>query len=434
MISTREVDTYVPILNDEIALANEIAQEGVFTTLNIVAPHAENLRLCCDKNEQALWLKRLGVNVPTTSESFEEVSGGHLFVKPGNGFGSVSAEALPRSVVEGLDRSKLDGMVFQEICEAPEVTVDSFYDSNADYQQAICRERLETKSGVCTKARLFQDEALAEIALKIGRGLSQRGTICFQVMRLRGEWAVTDLNFRSGAGTAMTCAAGWDVLSAMFACQWGEPYEGPIALDLDGTLISCRERQVALFQAISAENRGSGDGDKFWAFKRDGLSTHDAALKLGLTSEDAAHVATRWVREIEDAYWLQFDSVYDDVNEFLRLLWRHDVSFFVLTARRNKYLLKQQILRLAFLSDTEIIVVTPQEAATQKAEVLRSRGAALFIGDSESDLKAAKIADVAFGAVGRGQRNAKFLMASGADRVSDSLLEILQAGDTLNEH
>ncbi len=225
-IRTRDIDTYVPILNDEIALASEISREGAFESISIAAPHAENPHLCCDKHEQSLWLSRLGVNAPKTSDSFDKISGSHLFVKPGNGFGSVAAEALPRNVVEGLDRSKLDGMIFQEICEGPEVTVDSFYDSIGNYQQVICRERLETKSGVCTKARLFQDEALAEIALSIGRGLNQRGTICFQVMQLHGEWAVTDLNFRPGAGTAMTCAAGWDVLSAMFACQWGEPYEG----------------------------------------------------------------------------------------------------------------------------------------------------------------------------------------------------------------
>ncbi len=200
--------------------------------------------------------------------------------------------------------------------------------------------------------------------------------------------------------------------------------DGPIALDLDGTLISCRERQVALFRAVLAGSGVAIDGEEFWTLKRDGFSTHEAALALGLTSEEATESARRWVRDIENPYWLQFDRVYADVREFLQRLRSQNVSFFVLTARRNRYFLGQQILRLAFLSNTEVVVVAPQDAARQKAEVLRSKDAALFIGDSESDLKAAKVAGVAFGAVERGQRNAAYLIARGADRVSDDLLEI----------
>ena len=37
-------------------------------------------------------------------------------------------------------------------------------------------------------------------------------------------WVVTDLNLRSGAGTAITCSAGFDVLAAAFACREGEDY------------------------------------------------------------------------------------------------------------------------------------------------------------------------------------------------------------------
>jgi len=114
--------------------------------------------------------------------------------------------------------------VIQELCESPEITVDSFYDDRNNIGYAYCRERLETKSGVCTKARLFADPELSDFANKIGQSLKQRGTICFQVMKCNDGWALTDLNVRSGAGTSLTCSAGFDVLSAAFACRIGEDY------------------------------------------------------------------------------------------------------------------------------------------------------------------------------------------------------------------
>lgn len=64
------------------------------------------------------------------------------------------------------------------------------------------------------------------MAARLAAAIGQRGTICFQVMWKGGRWALTDLNLRPGAGTAMTCAAGFDVLSAFLACRWGLPTDG----------------------------------------------------------------------------------------------------------------------------------------------------------------------------------------------------------------
>jgi hypothetical protein len=99
------------------------------------------------------------------------------------------------------------------------VTVDSFYDYRSHFGRAYCRERIEVKSGVCTKAKLFSDAALSEIASKIGRTIQQTGAITFQVMKISDSWVVTDLNLRTGAGTSMTCSAGFDVVNASYAAR-----------------------------------------------------------------------------------------------------------------------------------------------------------------------------------------------------------------------
>ena len=75
--------------------------------------------------------------------------------------------------------------------------------------QAVCRERLEVKAGVCTKARVFTDPQIGDLAERLGAGLGLEGAFCFQVMRdaARG-WVVTDVNARHGAGSRMSAAVG----------------------------------------------------------------------------------------------------------------------------------------------------------------------------------------------------------------------------------
>jgi hypothetical protein len=156
-----------------------------------------------------------------------ELDGGddEWFCKPRRGFGSRGTKLLTRHNISRLSQQELGELLIQERCKSPEVTVDSFYDASQGRGYAYCRERLEVKAGVCTKAKLYSEPELVEFASLIGSGLRQRGTISFQAMRSSSGWVVTDLNLRPGAGTAMTCAAGFDVLSAAIACRNGENYE-----------------------------------------------------------------------------------------------------------------------------------------------------------------------------------------------------------------
>src|SRR5208282_6948207 len=83
-------------------------------------------------------------------------------------------------------------------------------------------ERIEIKSGVSTKCRLFADEALSRHAKSIAEVLNLTGSFCFQVMRNTTGWVVTDVNPRPGAATAMCLMTGNDFFAASFARCWGE--------------------------------------------------------------------------------------------------------------------------------------------------------------------------------------------------------------------
>ncbi|EIM38193.1 ATP-grasp fold domain-containing protein [Acinetobacter sp. HA] len=219
IIRLHNIDTFIPVLNDEILLASKLKKEFV----NLDMWVNEKFAVCIDKDQADYFLNSKGIKVPQKYEieNLPEIK--KFFIKPRKGFGSIGAKATSYSEFNLLNLEAED-FIFQEICSGPEVTVDSFYDFDKKIGYSYCRERIEVKSGVCTKAKLFFDEVLDGIAKKIGEALEQKGTICFQVMKSGPNWVVTDLNLRHGAGTALTCAAGYDVLLAAYACRKGLDY------------------------------------------------------------------------------------------------------------------------------------------------------------------------------------------------------------------
>ncbi len=178
-----------------------------------------------------------------------------------------------------------------------------------------------------------------------------------------------------------------------------------LALDLDGTLVSCAARHCALMRQLC---RGDGLPDDFiarvWAAKREGASNLRALVALGHPQAPAR--AAAWAREIERWPWLGFDRLLPGVVEALSTR-RHRVL--VLTARRERYFLQQQLDRLGLTPLIDrLIVVPPAEAAFAKAQALLEHRPVAFVGDAESDAEAAAAAAIPFLALSCGMRSAAF--------------------------
>lgn len=210
-------DLFVPLIDADIVVAAEVVAGNRSLGARTSAPPLPSARICLDKLETYRWMSGAGIPTPPTWEPAEAPRDGRdLVLKARRGQGSVGFRALD----SGADLEALDGdpkLVVQERCEPPEVTVDAFLAGDGCTFRAVCRERLETKAGVCTKARVFESRELSELAERIARGL-RLGGFCMQVMRSpAGGWAVTDLNARVGAGARLSTAAGVDLLGAVYA-------------------------------------------------------------------------------------------------------------------------------------------------------------------------------------------------------------------------
>ena len=104
----------------------------------------------------------------------------------------------------------------------------------------ICRERLEVKAGVCTKARIFHDQELYERIRVISDAHELPVASCFQFMRSSQKgWVLTDSNLRVGAGSALCAAVGWNLPMAAMSVWLGQPEKAASFLNYDG-----RERYV----------------------------------------------------------------------------------------------------------------------------------------------------------------------------------------------
>lgn len=227
LLETRRAALYIPILDEEIVWAAAQRDAAALPVgLDVLAPPAWSAEICFDKLAAAHWLVEHGLPTPATALLASTAwTGAACFVKPRCGRGSVGARMVRTEADFSLARLSGEDLVVQELCAGPEITVDVF--ASASHVRAVARERLEVKAGVCTKARVFDDPALQALATSLARGLQLRGVFCFQVMRSlsTGDWLVTDINPRSGAGTRLTVACGVEVLAAAIAERFDLEFE-----------------------------------------------------------------------------------------------------------------------------------------------------------------------------------------------------------------
>ena len=223
------ISTFIPILNEELIIANSLRQKDNFKHIDFWT--SDLYSKLVNKEEAYNLLKISFVDVPKSIFSYSEFTNlkndlpNFIFAKPKIGIGSKEAQIINLEKTN-IDKDFFNNYLLQEICENPEITVDSFYDNNSDDLYIYCRERIEVKSGVSVKVKVFFDTDIYDIAKKIAINIGQIGAICFQVMKNKeNKYVVTDLNLRTGAGTNMTCSAGFDILSSNYALRKSLPYK-----------------------------------------------------------------------------------------------------------------------------------------------------------------------------------------------------------------
>ena len=195
-----------------------------------------------------------------------------------------------------------------------------------------------------------------------------------------------------------------------------------IALDLDGTLITCEPRQSAVLRAACIRNGICADVAAVWRLKRSGKSTLQALEILGTPTPLASKVAADWIAMIEEPQWLALDSAFPGTHPWLTAVKESGHQLQLITARRRAEFLRPELRNLGLESFFSWIhCVSEGAVSSAKANHLQHSGARLFIGDSESDALAAKYAGCPFAAVSTGQLSEEFLQGAVGAGIHPSL-------------
>jgi carbamoylphosphate synthase large subunit len=211
LLKTKKIDILIPLIDFDLALFPcdnpDLLKINVLST----APKEKVMIICQSKSNLSKKLKNNGIEVPRFYSQIEIESQKDYFVKPDIGFGSKNA-----GILKGKDISFSEEIIVQEILYQPEITVEIFKKDN--YISYVCRERLEVKSGVCTKARFFNSEEIDKIINQINMLFELPLASCVQFMKNReNKWCLTDFNMRLGAGTALSSAIGFNISSALLS-------------------------------------------------------------------------------------------------------------------------------------------------------------------------------------------------------------------------
>lgn len=212
-----QIDVLIPLIDDDILLFSRDNPDLLSREVLSTAAVRQTFEMLSDKRNLTQTLNQLGVPAPRVCADPRKIHGGEsYFVKAAVGCGSRGA--LKMTGEEILSLPPDDARIVQELCVGPEITVDVVLDGKHPY--TVCRERMEIKLGVSTKCRIYHDPEIQHILESIAHQLALPELFCVQFMKNHSkQWVLTDFNLRSGGGTAISAAVGFEAVR-FAAADW----------------------------------------------------------------------------------------------------------------------------------------------------------------------------------------------------------------------
>jgi carbamoyl-phosphate synthase large subunit len=173
----------------------------------VISDH-EVIESCTDKLKFYNLLKTY-FELPFTSCDISEIDDFPCIIKPIHGKGSRNVFLCNDLHELTQISSKYDGMLVQEYLPGTEYTVDVMSDLDGRALFAIPRERIEVKSGICSKGRIVNDKQLIQISMGLTNHLGLIGPSCVQIkLDSHGLPKILEVNPRMGGATIMATYAG----------------------------------------------------------------------------------------------------------------------------------------------------------------------------------------------------------------------------------
>jgi hypothetical protein len=214
LLKNNHIDIIIPLIDNDLYVFpsddEDLNDLGVIST----APELNTVETLTDKKSMFHFLTSHQISTPMLYQIEDIEPNIQYAVKSMVGFGSRTFRIL---YGKDIEKNISPDDIIQELCIADknnyEVTAEIFCYNGI--LRVFCRERIETKSGVCTKMKPIDDSEILSSIQKLTSVISCPRAFCVQFMRNNGHWSIIDCNLRLGAGTAMSSAIGFQLTRAL---------------------------------------------------------------------------------------------------------------------------------------------------------------------------------------------------------------------------
>ncbi len=131
-----------------------------------------------------------------------------LIVKPINGRGSQDVYLVNNPKELEVFVNRVRSPIIQEYIDGKEFTIDIVADQFFNILATVPRERIETKSGICSKGKTVNQKTLIKQSQKIINALKIKGACNLQCRMRQHEPIFIEINPRFSAGLPLTVASG----------------------------------------------------------------------------------------------------------------------------------------------------------------------------------------------------------------------------------
>ena len=157
------IDFILPTSNDIITLTRE---KKKFKDIILYMSDYKTIELCNDKYKFFEKCKEANLPIPRTLKKFDKV-----FTKPRYGKGSIGAKLIDFTETDHLYQDYL----------RREYTIDLLSDLNAKILTSVIRERVQTKAGISTKAKIIKNDYITKNCHKLATHFNLKGPVCIQM-------------------------------------------------------------------------------------------------------------------------------------------------------------------------------------------------------------------------------------------------------------
>jgi phosphoglycolate phosphatase-like HAD superfamily hydrolase len=206
---------------------------------------------------------------------------------------------------------------------------------------------------------------------------------------------------------------------------------GIVVVDLDGPILDTRRRHHACYAHILGEiGCAPLDLKTYWRLKRRRTGVEQVLARSRCVATSPSGFERRWLRLIEQPSFLAFDVVQPGALETLRG-W-NELGFHLVLAsmRRNRKSAREQVRKLGIAEMFQSIRFSSPDsgprgkAASVTSVIPRDSSDKVWVGDTEADVMAAKIAGFRSIAVSCGIRSRRLLLELEPDLVVPRLASI----------